>query len=63
MRQDQTLRLSWVEPLLSRLERSLDAAAPSTCRTRSGSAPWLILNGGLRYDGYEEFDRVTPRRP
>ncbi|MBA2354600.1 MAG: TonB-dependent receptor, partial [Acidobacteria bacterium] len=22
---------------------------------------WLILNGGLRYDGYEDFTRVTPR--
>jgi outer membrane receptor for ferrienterochelin and colicins len=22
---------------------------------------WLILNGGLRYDRYEQFDRVTPR--
>lgn len=24
-------------------------------------APWLIFNGGLRYDGYETFQRVTPR--
>ena len=24
-------------------------------------ARWLIVNAGLRYDGYEEFDRVTPR--
>jgi outer membrane receptor for ferrienterochelin and colicins len=23
--------------------------------------PWFILNGGLRYDRYEQFDRVTPR--
>jgi outer membrane receptor for ferrienterochelin and colicins len=23
--------------------------------------PWFILNGGLRYDRYEHFDRVTPR--
>ena len=23
--------------------------------------PWLIANGGLRYDRYEQFDRVTPR--
>jgi iron complex outermembrane receptor protein len=22
---------------------------------------WLILNGGLRYDSYEDFDRITPR--
>jgi outer membrane receptor protein involved in Fe transport len=22
---------------------------------------WLIANGGLRYDRYEQFDRVTPR--
>ena len=31
------------------------------CRTRSGSARWFIVNAGLRYDGYEEFLRVTPR--
>ncbi len=24
-------------------------------------APWLILNGGLRYDSYEEFHRASPR--
>jgi outer membrane receptor for ferrienterochelin and colicins len=24
-------------------------------------APWLLANGGLRYDGYEDFTRVTPR--
>ena len=24
-------------------------------------ARWFIVNGGLRYDGYEEFKRVTPR--
>jgi outer membrane receptor for ferrienterochelin and colicins len=24
-------------------------------------ARWLIINAGLRYDGYEEFRRVTPR--
>jgi outer membrane receptor for ferrienterochelin and colicins len=24
-------------------------------------APWLIANGGLRYDRYEDFQRVTPR--
>jgi iron complex outermembrane receptor protein len=23
--------------------------------------PWLILNGGLRYDAYEDFTRLTPR--
>jgi iron complex outermembrane receptor protein len=22
---------------------------------------WLILNGGLRYDSYEDFDKLTPR--
>lgn len=22
---------------------------------------WLIVNGGLRYDGYDEFERLTPR--
>jgi iron complex outermembrane receptor protein len=24
-------------------------------------APWLILNGGLRFDNYEEFNRTSPR--
>jgi iron complex outermembrane receptor protein len=24
-------------------------------------APWLIANGGLRYDRYDDFTRVTPR--
>ncbi len=24
-------------------------------------ARWLIVNGGLRYDGYEDFSRFTPR--
>jgi iron complex outermembrane receptor protein len=24
-------------------------------------ARWLIVNAGLRYDGYEKFHRVTPR--
>jgi len=24
-------------------------------------APWFIVNAGLRYDRYEQFDRVTPR--
>jgi outer membrane receptor protein involved in Fe transport len=24
-------------------------------------APWLLANGGLRYDRYEQFSRVTPR--
>jgi iron complex outermembrane receptor protein len=24
-------------------------------------SPWLILNGGLRYDSYEEFHRASPR--
>ena len=23
--------------------------------------PWLLVNGGLRYDAYEDFQRVTPR--
>jgi iron complex outermembrane receptor protein len=23
--------------------------------------PWFIVNGGLRYDRYEQFERVTPR--
>jgi iron complex outermembrane receptor protein len=24
-------------------------------------APWLIINAGLRYDGYADFRRITPR--
>ena len=30
-------------------------------RTSSKATRWLILNAGLRYDGYESFSRLTPR--
>jgi iron complex outermembrane receptor protein len=30
-------------------------------QNESKLSSWLILNGGLRYDRYEQFDRVTPR--
>jgi iron complex outermembrane receptor protein len=60
LRQDQTLRYS-------------DSAVPGFDSDRSSTqravyiqdeiklARWFIVNGGLRYDGYDEFQRVTPR--
>ena len=30
-------------------------------QNESKLASWIIVNGGLRYDRYEQFDRVTPR--
>ena len=30
-------------------------------QNESKLSSWLIVNGGLRYDRYEQFDRVTPR--
>ena len=45
------------------LQRSISRRdrAPRTCRTRSGCASWLLVNGGLRHDRYASFNRTTPR--
>jgi len=60
MRQDQTA--SYIDPP----EVLLDSDRSSTQRAvyiqdEIKLARWLIINAGLRYDGYHEFQRVTPR--
>ena len=58
--QDQTAR--YVDPpvlLLDSHRSSMQHAVYAQDEIRL--ARWLIVNAGLRYDGYEEFQRVTPR--
>ena len=60
MRQDQTAGYVGY-PVLS-----LDSQRSSTQRAvyiqdEIRPTSWLILNGGLRYDGYDQFFRFTPR--
>jgi outer membrane receptor for ferrienterochelin and colicins len=58
--QDQSLR--YVDPpavLLDSHESSLQHAVYAQDEIRL--TRWLIINAGLRYDGYEQFRRVTPR--
>jgi outer membrane receptor for ferrienterochelin and colicins len=58
--QDQGLR--YVDPaavLLDSHESSLQHAVYAQDEIRL--ARWLIVNAGVRYDGYEQFRKVTPR--
>jgi iron complex outermembrane receptor protein len=58
--QDQTAR--YVDPpmfLLDSPRSSIQHAVYAQDEIRL--ARWLIVNAGLRYDGYEKFNRVTPR--
>ena len=58
--QDDSVR--FVDPpseLFSNVRASTQQAAFIQDEVRLTS--WLIANGGLRYDRYEDFDRVTPR--
>jgi outer membrane receptor for ferrienterochelin and colicins len=60
MRQDQ--KTTYVDPP----ELVLDSRRSSTqhaayVQDEIKLARWLIVNAGLRYDGYEQFTRVTPR--
>ena len=60
LHQDQTAR--YTDPafdLLNSLQSSRQFAIYVQDEVKV--APWLILNGGLRYDNYEEFDRTSPR--
>jgi iron complex outermembrane receptor protein len=60
LRQDQTSRIVDPPVLLVDLPRSsLQHAVYLQDEFRI--ARWLLVNAGLRYDGYEEFQRVTPR--
>jgi iron complex outermembrane receptor protein len=54
-----TLFLNSLVPLLDRPRSSMQHAVYVQDEIRV--ARWLIVNAGLRYDGYEEFLRVTPR--
>ena len=60
VRQDQIAR--YIDPpvvLLDSRRSSMQHAVYAQDEIRL--ARWLIVNAGLRYDGYEEFLRVTPR--
>ena len=60
LHQDQTAR--FVDPafdLLNSMRSSTQVAVYVQDEARVSQ--WLILNGGLRYDSYEEFHRASPR--
>ncbi len=60
VRQDQIGR--YIDPpvvVIDRRRSSVQHAVYAQDEIRLAS--WLIFNAGLRYDGYEEFLRVTPR--
>jgi outer membrane receptor for ferrienterochelin and colicins len=60
MHQDQSAR--YVDPPIVLLETHISSkqhAVYAQDEIRFGR--WLIVNAGLRYDGYEEFQRITPR--
>ncbi len=60
LHQDQGVNyLGASEPYLDLRRRSRQTAVYAQDEVRI--APWLIANLGLRYDGYEQFTRVTPR--
>jgi outer membrane receptor for ferrienterochelin and colicins len=60
LRQDQRTRYIDPPTLLLDIHRSSRQHAVYV-QDEIRPTRWLILNGGLRYDGYEEFHRVTPR--
>lgn len=60
VRQDQLIRYSDpARPGLDSARSSMQHALYAQDEVRL--ARWLIVNGGLRYDRYEDFVRVTPR--
>ena len=59
MRQDQTTRYAG-SPLLLDSHRSSTQHAVYV-QDEIKLPRWFIINAGLRYDGYQEFSRVTPR--
>ncbi len=60
LRQDQVSRLVDPPVVLVDLPRSSIQHAVYL-QDEFRVARWLLVNAGLRYDGYEEFKRVTPR--
>ena len=59
VQQNQTSGYEGLPPLISTNESSSRRAVFVQDEFKFGSH--VILNAGLRYDGYAEFDRVTPR--
>jgi iron complex outermembrane receptor protein len=60
LQQDQTAR--YVEPPVLLLDSPRSSTQHAVyAQDEVKLAPWLIINAGLRYDGYAKFDRVTPR--
>jgi iron complex outermembrane receptor protein len=60
LRQDQTSR--YLNPPMLLLESNRSSVQHAAyLQDEIKVTPWLIVNGGLRYDGYEQFLRVSPR--
>ena len=59
LHQNQSVHFEPSSELFANVNASLQQAAFVQDEVRV--TPWLIANGGLRYDRYEDFDRVTPR--
>jgi outer membrane receptor for ferrienterochelin and colicins len=60
MRQDQTLR--YIDPPVVLLDSNRSSTQRAVyVQDEIKLARWFIVNAGLRYDGYEQFLRVTPR--
>jgi iron complex outermembrane receptor protein len=59
-RQNQTFRYEGLdEPVFDIRRHSTQRALYADDQMKL--TDWLFVNGGLRYDGYEQFTRVTPR--
>jgi len=59
-RQDQTAH--YIDPPVAFLDSHRSSTQHAVyVQDEIKLARWLIVNAGLRYDGYEEFVRVTPR--
>jgi outer membrane receptor protein involved in Fe transport len=60
MRQDQTA--SYIDPPISVLDSHRSSIQHAAyVQDEIKLARWFIVNAGLRYDGYGEFQRITPR--
>jgi outer membrane receptor for ferrienterochelin and colicins len=59
VQQDQTSGYQGTDPFISTKESSSRRAVFVQDEFKFGNH--VILNAGLRYDGYQEFDRITPR--